>query len=787
MATEEVGIRLSLQGRREAAAGLADVKGELDQVADAGHDVETAGKAAERGLERASSRRFARGFSAIGRGALGVTRTLGRGLVSATRAGAVGLGILAAAAAATGVKAIGLAGDARETASAFNTVFGPAAKGVQRELDQITRRFGTYNPALQDAARQFGVFGKAAGIARKDLPAFSTSLVKAGGDLSSFYNTDPGETFQALQSGLSGEAEPLRKFGIFISDAALKAEAANMGLTGVLTDQQKVMIRQKIIMKSLGDAQGDLARTAGGYANQQRGATDRVKTFLTMLGGPLTTAATGAFRGLNSIAIKGTKMLQKRLPDLEKKAGKASKTFARWGRDMAKDLPGSIKRVTDGWDRLTKRIGDLKSSGGSDELQLLGDNLRELAPALKDLATALPNDLLTVTNVVTGFLAKHTDKLTKAMPYLVLGYIALKASQLAHNVVLAASVPLKIAEFATNRALVKSNRDLIASRVGVTAATVTETGAVAANTGAQSAGIVARARAGISMVAHKVALGATAVATGVVTAAQWLWNAALTANPIGLVVAGIALLVGGLILAYKKSETFRGIVDGLWNNVLKPFGKWVGGVLVGYFRLLATAYLTMARFGIKAFGWLLTAAFKAFDGILAAAEAGLGWIPGLGDKIKGAREAFNRFGTAAVDKLKGVEAALGRAQEKVNDLGRDRKATITIGVEYNYSGLASPTRGRDDEIAGRRAGGGPVSRGRSYVVGEHRPELFVPKVDGMILPRIPDLGDVDLSDPSIGMTVGPGAGGNTVVQLVVDGKVLAETVVDKLKTKQAYR
>lgn len=43
-----------------------------------------------------------------------------------------------------------------------------------------------------------------------------------------------------------------------------------------------------------------------------------------------------------------------------------------------------------------------------------------------------------------------------------------------------------------------------------------------------------------------------------------------------------------------------------------------------------------------------------------------------------------------------------------------------------------------NEHQGHRAAGGPVRAGASYVVGEHRPELFVPDSDGYILPAVPE-------------------------------------------------
>lgn len=51
------------------------------------------------------------------------------------------------------------------------------------------------------------------------------------------------------------------------------------------------------------------------------------------------------------------------------------------------------------------------------------------------------------------------------------------------------------------------------------------------------------------------------------SAAQWAINAALSANPIGLVVIAIAALAGGVLLAYRRSETFRDIVDAAFSRV----------------------------------------------------------------------------------------------------------------------------------------------------------------------------------------------------------------------------
>jgi hypothetical protein len=246
------------------------------------------------------------------------------------------------------------------------------------------------------------------------------------------------------------------------------------------------------------------------------------------------------------------------------------------------------------------------------------------------------------------------------------------------------------------------------------------------------------------------------------------------------------LLGGAMYLAYQKSETFRGIVDTLFNGVLKPFGEFLGGVLLDGIRIVAQMLLSMGRFGIMAFRLLLTGAFATFDGILLAAEKGLGWIPGLGDKIKGARSAFNEFGDATIAKLERVEDRLRTTSAKLDELGKDRSATITVTTIHH-----TKTTSGDDFVGGMvrgRATGGPVTAGRPYVVGERRPELFVPRVSGTVLPRVPD-------SPSDLYDLDPDAFDDTPmrrrepvhVTLEVDGKVLAEVVTDEISDEQARR
>lgn len=60
---------------------------------------------------------------------------------------------------------------------------------------------------------------------------------------------------------------------------------------------------------------------------------------------------------------------------------------------------------------------------------------------------------------------------------------------------------------------------------------------------------------------------ASFVATNGLTGAWIALNAIMTANPIGLIIVGIAALTAGIYYAYQQSETFRGVLWGIWEVV----------------------------------------------------------------------------------------------------------------------------------------------------------------------------------------------------------------------------
>ena len=115
------------------------------------------------------------------------------------------------------------------------------------------------------------------------------------------------------------------------------------------------------------------------------------------------------------------------------------------------------------------------------------------------------------------------------------------------------------------------------------------------------------ARTTAAWVAQKSVLVASRVATGAYTAAQWLLNAALNANPISLIVVAIAALVAALVLAYNKSETFRGIIEAAWSGI-----QSVIGVVVDWFQTYLLPVFEAVWEGIKIAVWVVVTAIAVY-------------------------------------------------------------------------------------------------------------------------------------------------------------------------------
>lgn len=199
------------------------------------------------------------------------------------------------------------ASDLNEQAAAVGQVFGKGSSAIQKFADGAAANLGQSSVQILEASKSFGIFGKAAGLSGQDNAKFSTSLVGLATDLASFNNTSVDDALTALSSGLRGEAEPLRKFGVLLDDATLRQQALKMGLIKstkeALTPQNKILAANAVIFQQTATQQGDFARTSGGLANQQRILSAEFANSQAVLGQALVPTLTTVVTFLNTSVI----------------------------------------------------------------------------------------------------------------------------------------------------------------------------------------------------------------------------------------------------------------------------------------------------------------------------------------------------------------------------------------------------------------------------------------------------------------------------------------------------
>lgn len=219
--------------------------------------------------------------------------------------GKVGAVVGAAVAVQFARKIITAASDLNETVSKSTVVFGKNAASVQAWAKTSSKAFGMSENAALGAASTYGNLFVSLGLAEDQSAKMSTKLVELAGDLASFNNIDPTEALDALRSGLVGETEPLKRLGVNMNEATLKAQALKMGLVATtkeaLDPAVKAQAAYALILEQTTTAQGDFARTSDGLANQQRILNAEWENAQASLGQTLLPAMTEAVTVLNNM------------------------------------------------------------------------------------------------------------------------------------------------------------------------------------------------------------------------------------------------------------------------------------------------------------------------------------------------------------------------------------------------------------------------------------------------------------------------------------------------------
>lgn len=225
--------RLATQGAKRAAAAMKKLKAD---VAEVGQSMQGVGA----GMKSAGLRM-----------SLGIT-----------------LPVLAA-----GVASIKMASDVTESVNAVKVIFGSGADKVLEFGKNSATTLGLTTAAFNQMSAETGALLIDTGIPLEKVADMTNNLALRAADMASIFNTDVALAMSAINQALRGETEAIRKFAGDISEATLQAFLLKKGIAGTvsaMTQQEKRLLRVKVLMDQTTKFAGDFARTSGDLANALR-------------------------------------------------------------------------------------------------------------------------------------------------------------------------------------------------------------------------------------------------------------------------------------------------------------------------------------------------------------------------------------------------------------------------------------------------------------------------------------------------------------------------------------
>ena len=496
----------------------------------------------------------------------------------------------------------------QEDLNLFTVALGQYAAEAQNYAEKVSDVMGI-DPAQW--LRNQGVFNTLLtgfGDTAERAQLMSQNLTQLGYDISSFFNISIEDAMQKLQSGISGELEPLRRLGYDLSQARLEQTALNLGIkesVANMTQAEKAELRYYAIMTQVTTAQGDMARTLEAPANQLRILQAQLTQAARAIGNIFIPAlnailpyAIAVVQVIREIANALANLAGFKLTDVDYSGVNSAAVGAGSLADNLDDAAGAAKKLkqyTAGFDELNVFAPNTGSGSGAGAggaggfdfdlptYDFLGDAVQTRIGEIKKM---IEDTLAEITTIVSGFMLAVGAILVVTGVNIPLG-VGLMA---AGAVGLAATVGLNWTAMSSELA------STLALITGVVGGFLLALGAIMAFSGANlPLGIALMALGGASLVSAAVInwhnsdrhlTDALTTLTGVLAGASLAVGAmlAFTGVATGL---GIALMaVGAVTLVSAAALNWNSIPDAL-TSPLSRVGLLVSGATLALGAILA--------------------------------------------------------------------------------------------------------------------------------------------------------------------------------------------------------
>lgn len=573
----------------------------------------------------------------------------------------------------------------QEDLNLFTVALGQYATEAQNYAEKVSDVMGIDSAQWLRNQGIFNTLLTGFGDTAERAQLMSRNLTQLGYDLSSFFNISIEDAMQKLQSGISGELEPLRRLGYDLSQARLEQEAYNLGITkkiANMTQAEKAELRYYAIMTQVTTAQGDMARTLEAPANQLRILQAQLTQAARAIGNIFIPAlnailpyAIAVVQVIREIANALANLAGFQLTEVDYSGVNSAAVGAGSLADNLDDAAGAAKKLkqyTAGFDELniipsTSGSGSGVSAGGAGGFDFelptydfLGDAVQTRISEIKKM---IEDSLAEITTIVSGFLLAVGAILVVTGANIPLGISLMAAGAVGLGATIGLNWSGMSKELANTLALI----------TGVVGGFLLALGAIMAFSGANlPLGIALMVLGGASLAAAATVnwhnsdqhlTDALTTLTGILAGASLAVGAmlAFTGVATGL---GIALMViGATTLASAAGLNWNSISDAL-SSPLSRVGVLVNGAVLALGAILAFSGANLP----------LGIALMAVGAVSLASVVTLSWN-GLSDRMK-----------VLIGK---IGAALGAALLVIGGVLAFSGANLPLGIGLLVAGAVS--------------------------------------------------------------------------------------------------
>lgn len=197
-----------------------------------------------------------------------------------------------------------LAADAEEIEASFDMAFATGARGARNFSEALADASGRDAVALREQMTKLQLVLTGTGVAAETATKMVEALAARGVDAGAMFNVSDAEALQKIVSGLTGETEPLKAFGVVINQAAVEAELLRLGFKGNASEADeaaKSIARANLIIEKLGVAEGRAASEADSATGKTRAMTAEFNKAARSLGQELLPAMTQVFGAATNV------------------------------------------------------------------------------------------------------------------------------------------------------------------------------------------------------------------------------------------------------------------------------------------------------------------------------------------------------------------------------------------------------------------------------------------------------------------------------------------------------